>query len=997
MSQHDAFLSYSRSDEALAAAFETGLEKLAKPLLKLRALDVFRDRSDLAGPLLGSAIEAALAGSRWLIVFASPASAGSPWCVHEQQWWLDRHGTERLLVVLTGGEIAWDRTANDFDWARTSALAPVFGRRFAEEPLWIDLRWAHELQRLDWRHPRFRDAVVAAAAPIRGQRKDQIDSADLRQLARNRAFVRSGVAAVAVAGIVAAWQAVVASRERDAAVAARAEAERQRDAALGRTLALGSAAVREREPASLEVAALLALEALRIDPGAPAQQALRAAAALLPSYRWRVTGDVRSPAARVRALAFSPDGTRLASAHEDGLARVVEIATGRELAAFSHGEAVTALAFSADGAQLATASRDGSARLWRSDGGEAIHIFRHDGPVATVARHPAEPLLASGSEDHRLRLWNLADASERASFDLGAEVRQVAFGPDPRWLAAIATNGCVVVIEVTEARESMRRCAGQAGLALAWSPDGSRIAVARGDHAAVIDARTGTPSMRASHGDAAVADSDSHLRWITDVAWSPDGQRLATTAREGSVRLWHVERGSEARRLVPGDAAVAFSPGGDFVASGSHDGTARLWDARTGREILRAGHPGSVEVVSFSRDGLVVASGASDGSVSVWHTTRADEMVSIRHDGELNAIAASGDGARLASATRSGRVQLWSADGALRAGRAGLPGVGQLLFSADGQRLIAALRGSVVMLLDTASLEPQATLKLPGGGDWLLSAEHLTAWDRASAKLRTWSADTGAELAAVDAARAWRIGADPTHRWLWAWHADARGREGRIVVRRLPSLEKVAEWPFDREPVATLSPDARTFIVTAWERGDAGRGAKHFLEWRDVATGERRQRVEVPARLDGLRLDPKGAVLIGWAEGDAVRSWDAASGTPRSVWNHEDVRALRFAPGGDALAIGTGRAVHVVDPHGGGELARLDLADGFSALAWPGDASRLHIATHDGLLSGRLWRGEELRALVCRRIGRDLSANEWSRHVGASPWRATCTQASAAR
>ncbi|HEY8093899.1 MAG TPA: toll/interleukin-1 receptor domain-containing protein, partial [Acidimicrobiales bacterium] len=140
---HDAFISYSHAGDAeLAAALEQGLERLARPWYRLRAISVFRDQSDLAlTPHLWSTIAATLAESRFLIVLASPESAASPWVNKEVAHWCETRGTEQLLVVVTGGEIGWDDETGDFA-ADSTAVPPALRDRFAEEPLYHDLRWA---------------------------------------------------------------------------------------------------------------------------------------------------------------------------------------------------------------------------------------------------------------------------------------------------------------------------------------------------------------------------------------------------------------------------------------------------------------------------------------------------------------------------------------------------------------------------------------------------------------------------------------------------------------------------------------------------------------------------------------------------------------------------------------------------------------------------------------------------------------------------------------
>ena len=230
--RHDAFISYSHAaDTRLAEALERGVEKLAKPLLKLRALDVFRDQTSLtASPGLWTGIVAHLSASDWFLFLASPASAASVWCSKEVQWWIENRSPERMLVLLTEGDIAWDASAQDFDWSRTNSLPRLLERRCAEEPLYVDLRWARESELLSLRNAKFREAVVNVAAPIRAIPKDQLDGADLRQLARNRMLVRGGIAAITIAAVVAIWQAVVANQRG-------AEAVRQRDIAIARNLA----------------------------------------------------------------------------------------------------------------------------------------------------------------------------------------------------------------------------------------------------------------------------------------------------------------------------------------------------------------------------------------------------------------------------------------------------------------------------------------------------------------------------------------------------------------------------------------------------------------------------------------------------------------------------------------------------------------------------------------------------------------------------------------
>ena len=161
-SRYNAFISYSHAaDSALAQALQQGLHRLAKLWWRPPTLRIFRDQTSLsASAALWPEIERQLARSDWLILMASPQAAGSPWVARELQWWLDHRPVDRLLIVISGGELAWERHAGDFDWARTTCLPPVLRGHCRDEPLYADLRWAGTVAPLTLRHPRFRDAVL---------------------------------------------------------------------------------------------------------------------------------------------------------------------------------------------------------------------------------------------------------------------------------------------------------------------------------------------------------------------------------------------------------------------------------------------------------------------------------------------------------------------------------------------------------------------------------------------------------------------------------------------------------------------------------------------------------------------------------------------------------------------------------------------------------------------------------------------------------------------
>src|SRR6185369_3347678 len=133
---YDAFISYSHSaDGELAPSLQKALQRLARPWYRVRALRVFRDETGLSvNPHLWASIEHALDESTYFVLLASPDSARSPWVGREIDHWIATKPVERILPVLTDGELIWDARTGGYDRERSTALPPSLAHAFTEEP-----------------------------------------------------------------------------------------------------------------------------------------------------------------------------------------------------------------------------------------------------------------------------------------------------------------------------------------------------------------------------------------------------------------------------------------------------------------------------------------------------------------------------------------------------------------------------------------------------------------------------------------------------------------------------------------------------------------------------------------------------------------------------------------------------------------------------------------------------------------------------------------------
>jgi WD40 repeat protein len=234
----------------------------------------------------------------------------------------------------------------------------------------------------------------------------------------------------------------------------------------------------------------------------------------------------------VDGVAFSPDGRLLATACEDGIARMWEVASGQERAQFTHEEYVYGVAFSPDGRLLATASSDRTARVWEVASGQERARLTHKDMVIGVAFNPDGRLLATACHDQMARVWEVASGQERAEFTHDARVLGVAFSPDGRLLATASEDLTARVWEVASGQEHTRVTHDAEVYEVAFSPDGRLLATASEDlTAGVWEVANGQERARLSHDGSVVG-----------VAFSPDGRLLATACDDDSARVWALVR-----------------------------------------------------------------------------------------------------------------------------------------------------------------------------------------------------------------------------------------------------------------------------------------------------------------------------------------------------------------------------------------------------------------------------------------------------------------------
>jgi WD40 repeat protein/serine/threonine protein kinase len=290
----------------------------------------------------------------------------------------------------------------------------------------------------------------------------------------------------------------------------------------------------------------------------------------------------------VGGIAYSPDGSRLASTARDSPVTIWDAATGQPMQTFSYqlrGPPSTdplnvkhpPVAYSPDGSRIATGAPDGTVPVWDTRTGRLLlQPSLHTGGVWALAYSPDGTRLASAGEDMTVLVWEVATG--RVVHKLTGHTDQVtglAFSPDGSRLASSGMENIVMIWDVVTGKKALDPLRGHDSwvLGVAFSRDGTLLASASNDNSVIIwEPTTGRKVQKVNHAS---------LVW--GVTFSPDGQRLVSCSDDGTIKVWEVETGLETLTLrghLTSVNCLSFSPEGTRLASGSHDGTVRIWDAR---------------------------------------------------------------------------------------------------------------------------------------------------------------------------------------------------------------------------------------------------------------------------------------------------------------------------------------------------------------------------------------------------------------------------------
>jgi len=455
---------------------------------------------------------------------------------------------------------------------------------------------------------------------------------------------------------------------------------------------------------------------------------------------------------------------------------------------------------------------------------------------------------------------------------------------------------------------------------IAFSPDGKKLAMASGGTVAVLETGSGKELFTFS----------GHKGFLKHVVFNRDGKYLATVDAGGKVRMWDAQSGNGLFTIAVDKVAVeqvVFGPDFDYLMTVGDDKSVKVWDGRTGKELfILASHKGRVIYITWSLNGKYLATVGADGMVEVWDTQTGNHLNSLSNEkNRIKHVVFSPDGEYLATVGEDRKVNVLRTQTGKEsfAPPAKTRGVNDVVLSVNGRLLAMVDADKTLKVWDTEShkaLPPLSGIKdTPSYMAFSPDGESLATLSR-GVMVTIWEPETGKELFNL---------------------AGHKGPVNRVV------------FSADGSKVATVSSRTRTVKVSDI-------GPDQDLR---VLHGHKGKVNALAFSHDGKHLATAGMDRV-------VKVWDTKTGKesfPSLLGHKRPVYGIAFSPDGDYLATASGdRTAKIWKMKTGKESLILSGHMGYVvSVAFSPDGRYLATASSDR--TARVWNAEtggELHTLL---------------------------------
>jgi WD40 repeat protein len=358
-----------------------------------------------------------------------------------------------------------------------------------------------------------------------------------------------------------------------------------------------------------------------------------------------------------RSAVFSPDRTSILIATSEISTQVLNTTTGQATTVpLQHAAAINYGDYSPDGTEMVTASDDGTARVWELKD-QPSAVLRHDAAVSFATFSPDGDRILTIC-DKTIYIWDDVTNWLQPPAYTVKYGETAAYSANGKLVAEIYRENCAQVRDAQTGKPVTPLLQHQDSVSsVKFSPDSTRVVTASHDNTArVWDARTGKP----------VTPPMVSTLWVDYATFSPDGTRVVTTSTQS--RVWDAETGEPVTPWFPPTGYMpmghaSFSPDGTRVATGGGDNMAMVWDAKTGQPV--AGpfkHQDRICTVKFGPDGKRLLTASEDRTARVWDIVTGQPLTPpMEHQSAVYYANFSPDGTLVVTGSRDHSARIWEA------------------------------------------------------------------------------------------------------------------------------------------------------------------------------------------------------------------------------------------------------------------------------------------------------------------------------------------------